>query len=322
MDIRTLHIETLEQALEILQSAIEGDLDERTSYEFDFGDWLEFSFKVEGDDYQSSLPASTLKALAQYQAAINNFYASLVYSKTAQSLTDEDKKDIELIFHFSEGSSIAKAPLKDTIENLGLKAIEKMDGSQLVITILGLALVASIYAGHANYLDAGTERHSTDANLAVMQMAIESNTQLAQATTEIAASTISMAKSVSDADAIELGNLKLSADEIPDYIRRDREKRHNKRLDGQYRVTRIAETDGGYRVGLSGDKGMQVTASLPMDGERSQAILSNLLNSVAKKQAVELDIMAKVKSGVPVDAFILTGPTQSTLSVEVDENDS
>lgn len=321
MKIEILNVATLDDAVALLQKALDNGFDDSKSYEIAFGDWLQFCFKVEGDKYQSTLPASSLKALAQYQAAINSFYAALVYSKTTQSLTDDDKKDLELIFHFSQGSSVTKAGLGDVVERLGLRAIEKMNGNQLVVTVLGLALLAGAYAGHSNYLDAETAQHQTEAHLQVVQAAIDANSRLSSLNADIAASAVNMAKSVIDADAIEIGRLSLSADEIPDYIKRERTRRQHSRIDGLYRVTRIAETDSGFRISLEDEDGVAVPASMPMDGSASSQILSELFRSLESKQAVPLHVVAKMRSGVPVEASILTGHIQDTLLHGFADND-
>lgn len=313
MRVELLDISAPEIALEMLQKAIDRGFDDDKSYEIVFGDWLQFYFKVEGERYQSTLPASALKALAQYQAAINSFYSALVYSKTTQSLTDDDKKDLELIFHFTQGSSVAKAGLGDVVERLGLKAIEKMNGNQLVVTVIGLALLAGAYAGYSNYLDAETTQHQTEAHLQVVQAAIDANARLSSLNADIAAAAVGMAKSVSDADHIEIGSLSLSADEIPGYIKRERTRRQHSRIDGPYRVTRIAETDTGYRVTLEDEDGLAIPASMPMDGSASGKILSELFRSLETKKSVDLHVVAKMRSGVPVEASILTGHIQDTL---------
>lgn len=312
MNIETLSAATFDDAVTLLQKALDNGLDDGKSYDIAFGDWLQFYFKAEGEKYQSTLPASSLKALAQYQAAINSFYAALVYSKTSQSLTDDDKKDLELVFHFSQGSSVTEAKLVDVVERFGLRAIEKMNGNQLVITVLGLALLIGAYAGHSNYLDAEIVQHQTDAHLKVVQAAIDANSRLSSLNADIAASAVNLAKSVADADAIEIGHLSLSADEIPDYIKRERTRRQHSRIDGPYRVTRIAETDTGYRVSLEGEDGM-VPASMPMDGSASSQILAKLFRSLESKKAVHLHVVAKMRNGVPVEASILTGHIQDTL---------
>lgn len=322
MHVEQLQINSLEEALKILKQALDKKLDDSKSYELIFGDWLNFNFKVTGDKYKSTLPASSLKALAQYQAAINSFCASLVYGKTAQSLTDEDKRELELIFHFSEGSSVTNAPLNDVVESLGSKAIEKMNGNQLVLTVLGLALIAGAYFGISNYIDAGSKQHAADSNERIVQLAIESSIHLSKINADITNSALGLVKSVSDADSIELGNITLSSRDIPEYVRRDRSQRNHDRIDGMYRVTRISEADSDYRIGLERKDGFSVIASMPMDGANSARIFDALLESMASKSATHLQIVAKTQHGATVDAAILTGDVQDRLLFAQEEIES
>lgn len=321
MTIATLSAPTLEDAVELLKKAVNKEFDDSKSYELQFGDWLKFSLHVKGERYSSSLPASSLRAVSQYQAAINSFYALLAYGKTAQSLTDEDKKELELIFEFSEGSTKADADLTETITTLGMAAIEKMDGNQLVITILVLAIIAGVYFGYTTYLSNETDRQKDAAHMEVVKSALESNNALAKLNADIAGAAISLAKSVSDAESVRMGELELSGSDIDGYVKRERSKHQHRRLDGMFRVTRISETDNGFRVGLEDENGMAIAATLSMDGMRSTEILTSLLGSVANTKPVELSIMAKMQGSVISDASILSGPVQSTLAVDPDDNE-
>lgn len=321
MTIETLSVSTLDDAAKLLKQALNQELDDSKSYELLFGGWLKFSLEVAGDRYSSSLPTSSLRAIAQYQAAINSFYALLAYGKTAQSLTDDDKKELELIFKFSDGCTKADADLTETITNLSMAAIEKMDGNQLVITILGLAIIAGVYFGYTAYLANDTERQKDIAHMETVQAALESNTTLAKFNAEIANSAIALAKSVSDAESVRMGQLELSKDDIENYVKRERSKRQHKRIDGMFRTTRISESDNGFRVGLTDKSGTAIKAALSMDGTRSAEILTSLLESVASKEPVELAIMAKIQSGVISEAFILSGPVQNTLGVDTGDED-
>lgn len=322
MHVEQLQINSLEEAIKTLKQALDKQLDDSKSYELIFGDWLNFNFKVTGDKYRSTLPASSLKALAQYQAAINSFCANLVYGKTAQSLTDDDKRELELVFHFSEGSSVTNAPLNDVVGNLGSKAIEKMNGNQLVVTVLGLALITSSYFGFSNYIDADTQQHNNDSSERIVQLAIESNTHLSKINADITNSALGLVRSVSDADSIELGSMILSSRDIPEYVRRDRSRRSHDRIDGMYRVTRISEADSDYRIGLERNDGFSVIASMPMDGANSDRIFEDLLQSMSAKSAIHLQIVAKMQHGTTVDASILTGNVQDRLLFAQEEIDS
>lgn len=322
MHVEQLQINSLEEAIKTLKQALDKQLDDSKSYELIFGDWLNFNFKVTGDKYRSTLPASSLKALAQYQAAINSFCANLVYGKTAQSLTDDDKRELELVFHFSEGSSVTNAPLNDVVGNLGSKAIEKMNGNQLVVTVLGLALITSSYFGFSNYIDADTQQHNNDSSERIVQLAIESNTHLSKINADITNSALGLVRSVSDADSIELGSMTLSSRDIPEYVRRDRSRRSHDRIDGMYRVTRISEADSDYRIGLERNDGFSVIASMPMDGANSDRIFEDLLQSMSAKSAIHLQIVSKMQHGTTVDASILTGNVQDRLLFAQEEIDS
>lgn len=321
MQIETINVPTLEAAISLLKRATEGELDDSKSYELHFGDWLKFALEVNGERYSSTLPASSLKAISQYQAAINSFYALLAYGKTAQSLTDEDKKELELIFQFSKGSTKADADLTETITTLSMAAIEKMDGNQLVITIVVVALIAAVYFGYTTYLTNVTDRHKTDANMDIVRAAIQENASLAKLNADIASAAVGLAKSVSDAESLRMGDLVLNGRDIDGYIKPERGKLSHKRIDGDYRAIRIAEVDDGYRVGLEGVDGLQLTARLTMDGSSSESILSELLNSLHSKKMVNLHMVAKTQGGAPIEASILTGLIQSALLTETDEPD-
>lgn len=303
--IQKISINSLESAIDVLKKALNDEYNDEQSYLVVFDNWPKFSYIVVGQNYHSSLPTGALRALASYQSAFNNFYARLAYNKTSKSLTDEDKKDLEFLFLFKEGSADTSADLQSQLTRLGEKAVEKMTGKEIIITVVSVALLATVYLMHSNHLDAELSMHQSDANTVLLSKAIEGSKALAELNTDLAKAAFSMVKSVPDASSITVGNLKIKEEEIGNFIQRDRLKSEYVRLDDEYRVVRISEVDAGYRIGVESLSGLQITVLLDSSEENS-GLLQQLAGSVISKKYIPLSIMGKKRAGVIQEASILT----------------
>lgn len=326
-EIEKIKINSQQEAFNTLKKALNGEYDDEKSYLVEFGDWLNFTYKVVGDRYHNTLPNAALKALTTYQAAINNFYANLAYNKKANSLTNEDKKDLELLFHFEEGSSVASAKLDEPLVKISEKAIEKMTGKQILIVILGLALTASLYFGYINHNETKHRKHQLDANVELLREASKTSKELAQLNSDLAKTAMELVKSVPDAKSVSLGELTLSQAEMQEFISREKKALHPIRLDNFYRVTRISETtDHNFRVALEAKDGLALSANIENTADNSELIRS-LASSLLDNSFIELKILAKKQGDSIQNASIINAPAhmqqqQTELLIQQDEDSS
>ncbi len=139
------------QAWEILELAINQGIPDEIELRFE--GWPTFEMRVQGRDWHSTVPTRIMMPLLDVQKDINRTYASVKYgSANLRKLKDEERDELELVVEVREGSSGFNSPLWEQFSIIGKAAVERMDGTQAVITVLGLALTFAAQAMYKAWL--------------------------------------------------------------------------------------------------------------------------------------------------------------------------
>jgi len=304
-EVREVVIRSESDALAVLEQALAGFLSDEDSYLIKFDGWPLFELDVEGGRYHSTVTTPLMKGLLEYQQVINRIFADNVYSKGARALTEEDRSALELTFSVAEGSSDIQAYLQETFNKLGEKMIDKMTGGQIVITVVGLALVAALYFGHANQqstelaIATETNRSSLETRL------IENNQKMASALADTNQALITIVKSTPDATKVTAGNAVFERDEIVQLSQREREVTTPTRIDGNYYVTSIKSAGDKWRLDV-----VKVGSEDPIKvdlfkGQHAADGINEIMSSFVGETPIFLHALARVKDGRVISASIL-----------------
>ena len=304
-EVREVVIRSESDALAVLEQALAGVLSDEDSYLTKFDGWPLFELDVEGGRYHSTVTTPLMKGLLEYQQVINRIFADNVYSKGARALTEEDRSALELTFSVAEGSSDIQAYLQETFNKLGEKMIDKMTGGQIVITVVGLALVAALYFGHANQqstelaIAAESNRSSLETRL------IENNQKMASALADTNQALITIVKSTPDATKITAGNAVFERDQIVQLSQREREVTTPTRIDGNYYVTSIKSAGDKWRLDV-----VKVGSEDPIKvdlfkGQHAAGGINEIMSSFIGENPIFLHALARVKDGKVITASIL-----------------
>jgi len=309
-EVRELVIRSEDDAFSALQAAMDGAFD-KLSVLIKFDGWPIFDLDVEGSRYHSSLPSGVMKGLLEYQTAINRAYASIAYGKTAKGLSDDARREAELVFDVSEGSTETKADLVEPLTKLGEKAIERMTGRQLVVTILGAALLAAgVYLG-SHWMDTQASMAADQNKQAALTAVLQQNTQLAQMQVDVSKSAMTMVKGAYDADRLSYGNLYLSRDEIVAINQRSRETLQAHRIDGAFEIQQLKRFDDRWRIVLFREDTGAVQTDL-FNGQNAAECIEEIALAFAKHRPVDLMVLGKYKADTIQSATVL-GSTHSGL---------
>lgn len=304
-EVREVIIRSESDALAVLEQALNGVLSEEDSYLIKFDGWPLFELDVEGVRYHSTVTTPLMKGLLEYQQVINRIFADSVYSKGARALTEEDRSALELTFSVAEGSSDIQAYLQETFNKLGEKMIDKMTGGQIVITVVGLALVAALYFGHQHQVDnqlalaVETNRSSLEARL------VESNQKMAAALADTNQALIAIVKSTPDATKVTAGNAVFDRDQIVQLNQKEREVTTPSRIDGNYYVTSIKSAGDKWRLDVV-KVGTEDAIKVDLfKGQHAANGIGEIMSSFIGETPIFLHALARVKDGKVISASIL-----------------
>lgn len=313
-DVVELVIRSEDEAIACLHQALEGGFD-NLSVLIKFDGWPSLAIDVEGNRYHSSLPTGMIKALVDYQTAINRAYASIAYGKSAKSLTEEDRKEVELVFNVQEGSTDTQAPLWEVLTKLGEKAIDRMTGKHLVITVLGAALIGCATYGSVHWMDTQAAMVADAAKKDVVEKILAQNEHLAQMQADVSKAAMSLVKGAYDADRLSYGDVVLTKPQIEALNQRGREAAAVHRIDGPYEVVQLKRLEDKWRVVLYSERTGQVQTDL-YRGQNAIQCIEELSTAFAKSSAVELLVLGRYKAGALQSANILGSATCGLLEPE------
>jgi len=111
--------------------------------------WPEFHFKFWLDSRGIALTAPIMQAMLEYQTSINRAFM-LVIEGTAElkGISEEERKDFEVIFLARRGSTDLSFNAQEVISNFMEKAIGKLTGKQITMIVLSFAV---LWAGASSF---------------------------------------------------------------------------------------------------------------------------------------------------------------------------
>lgn len=304
-EVREVVIKSEEEALLILNQALNGEISDDDTVVLKFDGWPTFNLEVEGERYHSTVTSSLMKGLLEYQQVINRIFADSVYAKGARALTDEDRGNLELTFEVNEGCSDIAAQLQESMNRLGEKMIEKMTGGQLVITVLGLALAASLYFGRQNELDHDAAVAGENNRHALEEKLVQSNENIAKAMQETNQALISIVRSTPDAQKVSAGNAEFDRDDILGLVQKERESTTPSRIDGDYYIVSIKNMPDKWRLDVIKAGSNDLIKVDLFKGQHAADGIDEIVDAFVGESAIYLHALAKVKDQKVVSASIL-----------------
>lgn len=131
-----------EEAFAYLEAALH-DAYSDSSVAVSFEGWPTVTIKLDGAGYDRTITPDIAEALVTLQQSLNRAYARAVHDSTnARVLTNAEKQNIQFKAKVSKGSSLIEINLSDQLQKIALELVTKMPPELVVVTILGLAVVA------------------------------------------------------------------------------------------------------------------------------------------------------------------------------------
>ena len=260
-----MKIKSEDQAFRLLSRAIDDSLSRVQLGELDFEDWPVFHLRITGEKWSQSITPTAMAAFIDLQVAL---YRSVSVAKYGTSdtrhLTKQDKRDYEIMVKVEEGSSLLSVELGDKFKDIASQMAEKMTGNQIVITVLGAALLIAGTVSYKSYLDnrrqdrlsaqkEETMRQQLETmetmskndleRWSILKSIMQSNPHLENIERSAYDMRTDILKAAATGDEAEYGGQIIDTVIAEELAKNARRKSSEIRLDGTYRVLRVDTTD-------------------------------------------------------------------------------
>jgi hypothetical protein len=275
-----------EDAWRALQDAIENKIEIPSDLKIIWSGWPVIRIYLPNVPEDGTISTTMMAAILELQASIYRTHALLSTGDSSlRHLTRFERERFELRVKVDKGSSDLSINLPDIIAKYGNDIVAKMTGTELVIMVLGLAL---IYAGKltiSEYLSNKTAQRKIVSDdektkqlldnfqsqlehdskrFELLTKAVESRPLLKQIEHSANAARDEIIKAVAEEDGGRIQGIDLPREIASEISSTSRTHSSEAKLAGQYRVAKVDTTSpDGFRVTLEDVKtGDLVTASL------------------------------------------------------------
>jgi hypothetical protein len=281
----TIRIENEDDAWKAFEDAINSKFADDARPTFVWAGWPNIEVYLPNTPIEGSISTSMMEAFVELQRSIYKTHLLLAPGRRRRRLSQVERDAFEFRVKVEKGSSDYSINLQEIVAKLGKDVIAQMTGQQLVITVLGLAL---IFAGSVAWkawlkykidqrkvvsddekttklLDNYQAQLEHDTNrYAMLTKAIETRPQLKQIEYHADAARGEIVKAIADDDGGRVMGVDLDRQVATEISSVPRQHSTEATVAGQYRVAKVDTTaPDGFKVTLEDLKsGEQITASL------------------------------------------------------------
>jgi hypothetical protein len=318
---RTLKITDDKTAFAALERALRNELADAT-YNLEFVDWPKVTIRLEGPGYNSTITSDVAEAIIEIQTALNRAYSRLVHdSPDSRTLTGAERNKLRFKAKVSKGSSLINIDLGDFAKTLSTELLSKMTPDQLVISVLGLGVIAGSVVAYKGFLKSRSEDKKTqieaDKQIALSQeetkrlqtlaSAMGANSAVAAAGTDFDGARNTLLKSVGDAKTLAVNDVTIDRETARTLSVAKRTPSEEAQLNGTYMILSTDLRDADFiklRVRRVQD-GKEFLATF-MDNSLDRAQIGLLQTAEWGRTPVYLSINATILRGEVTTASIIS----------------
>ena len=247
-------------AFSILEKMLKRGSEDQHPYTLQFDGWPVIQIRLRGEGFNSTITADIAESLVELQSAIDRTYARLVRGfPDARKLKAEERRMLRFKAKVEEGSSLFTIKLGEFAEKIASALIGKMTGSQMVILVLGVAVVMGGSSVWKQYLQEQTEQKKIDAETQRLLTLTQEETNRAGLMYEIVARRPEVAhtkedfdfvrgkvvRSIGDANSISINGLELGQDAARAIASPKRAESKDIQLNGNYLISMVDHSYAG-----------------------------------------------------------------------------
>lgn len=266
------------EAFEYLEKALNEEL-AGNAVKIEFNNWPVLTFSLQGDGYDSTITSQMAEALVDLQHAMNRVYARTIRgSKNPNVLTLEQKRSIAFKAKVEKGSSLVTVDMGDFMSDLAMGLVGKMDGTQIVVTVIGLAVAAGAHSVAKAWMQQRSNHRTADlamqerlamsaaetSRLVIFQKALTDNSFVRNGEQDFSDARHSFVKGVADASSMKFQGVELLNSQARIIASTPRTAAEEVQLNGDYRINKLDWTkEGEVRISLFGtNQALEFTARL------------------------------------------------------------
>lgn len=275
---QTITIASEDDAFRYLEMALAKKLGDGT-FHIEFSNWPTLTIALEGDGYDSTITSRLAEALVELQHAMNRTYARVAHGTgNPNTLTADEKKSIQFKAKVEKGSSLIKVELGDYAEKLAIALAGKMDGTDIVMTVVAMAVLGSSVLAYRAFLQHRSEDKKVDIatqerillsqeetkRLALLSQAMAAQPRIAATKQDFDDVRHDIVKSVSDAKTLSVQGITLTNSEAKTIAATPRSKAEDVQVNGNYLIHRIdwSKQDEARLSLFSTDESLEFSATL------------------------------------------------------------
>ncbi|MFP9429830.1 hypothetical protein ACJ9N4_06035 [Enterobacter sp. LM3] len=255
-------VESEQQAFELLERYLNGQgLPEKIT----FNGWPSLTIRLTGDKFNKSLTPSVMKGFVEMQSQINKSYALAKYgTPDVRRLTKEELDALEIEVTVEQGSSLVEINIDGFLSKLTHELVGKMNATEIVITVLGAAVIWGGVTVFKRFLDnrkdtrlAEIAKEGDKEHLRSMQVMTQEETKRLQIIAEMVAkkplldnmdrmsydAKTTMVKSFVRSDTAEIDGVTIDSETAKELVTNARRRSVEMRIDGVYRIEEVNNTD-------------------------------------------------------------------------------
>ncbi|MDQ2069295.1 hypothetical protein [Natronospira bacteriovora] len=288
-----------EQALKWPDSPVEA-----RDVHLDLSGWPSIQLRVKGDRYRSTITTSLMKPILDLQGAVYASYAKAAYGKgDGRNLRKEERQKLEIVVHVEEGSSLLNIELGDGLKEIWEDMRTKMDGKQVTIVVLGLALVIGGVTAYKSYLSHQADLKELDHRLEmskqetermrILHEAMQGNEIERDLQSSVNQFRSQLLRAVEDADEVLIGEeIRLTGHQARRIAGEPRTAGIDDRIDGEFRVHLVDSSteDSSLKLRVKKtDDGQEFTATTDIS-QVAMAGIEQLQAAVFEKKPIKLAV--------------------------------
>lgn len=299
-----LIIRNEEEAWQALEKAISGDVFPN-GMRLRFEGWPSFELNIKGKDWHSTVPTRVMPALLDVQRDLNRAYASIQYDEpNLRRLREEERDDLEIVVEVKKGSSDYNADLWEQFTRLAEAAVTRMNGTEAVIAVIGVALTIMAPVMFKAWLNARSKekdasirvelsREETE-RMRIITAAMQRQPIIAVAREDAEATSNKLLKANKPGDTMEIAGVSVTSEEARELVQPERERAQTVEIDGVFSILGNRTDKGdGFRVTLRRDSDqLTFNADVPIELDHAQQQI--IQNAEWSKSKVRLSVEAEM----------------------------
>jgi ABC-type tungstate transport system substrate-binding protein len=168
-------IQSEEDALNLLKDAIDKKIAPGEHPTFEWVGWPFVKIELPDTPIQGSISPAMMLGFIEFQKSIYRSHTLLLSgTESLRSLNRYEREELEFRVKVDKGSSLYSINLQEIAQKLGADVIAKMNGTELVITVLGISLIVGGVIAWKAWLDNRTDQRRIDSDDADTRVMLDS----------------------------------------------------------------------------------------------------------------------------------------------------